>query len=98
MGAAGPAPQALHHDQQALALFRAAGHRRGQALALNAIGWEHALLGHHTQAVDCYQHALTLVRDLGDRYGAADILTDLDADAVRAKLRELDQVPPASSS
>jgi hypothetical protein len=29
------------------------------------------------QATDCYQHALDLVRDLGDRYYEAAILTNL---------------------
>jgi len=42
---------ALQHAQQALALFRAAGHRLGEAKALNAVGWCHTLLGEHEQAV-----------------------------------------------
>ena len=37
--------QALDHSRQAMELYEAAGHRRGQARALNAVGWYQALLG-----------------------------------------------------
>jgi tetratricopeptide (TPR) repeat protein len=42
-------------------------------------GDEHAHhhLGHHPQALTCYQHALDLFRDLGDRYEEAATLTRL---------------------
>jgi tetratricopeptide (TPR) repeat protein len=63
--------QALEHAQQALALFRATGHLRGQAGALNNLGWYHALLGHHTHALTHCQQALSLFQQLGDRHGQA---------------------------
>ena len=46
-GGRASSPEALDHAQQALDLFRAAGHRAGQASALNAVGWYHAQLGDH---------------------------------------------------
>ena len=64
--------EALDHAQQALDLYRAAGHRAGQADALNAVGWYHALLGDHQQALTYCQQALALLQELGDRYGQAD--------------------------
>src|SRR5262249_11420165 len=49
--------QALDHARQALDLFGAAGHQAGQASALNEVGWLHALLGDHRQALTCCQRA-----------------------------------------
>jgi tetratricopeptide (TPR) repeat protein len=49
---------ALPNDEQALALYRLAGDRAGQATALNAIGWHHAHLGEPA-------------KELGDRHGVA---------------------------
>jgi tetratricopeptide (TPR) repeat protein len=63
--------RALDHDQQALTLYQAAGHRRGQATALNGVGWCHVLVGDHTDAVTYCRQALTLLQQLGDRYGGA---------------------------
>ncbi len=42
--------EALGHAQRALRLCRAVGDRVGQAFALNAVGWFHALLGNHPRA------------------------------------------------
>ena len=69
--------QALAHDEQALALYRAAGHRCGQATALNAIGWHRAHLGEVEQARPFCEQALTLHRLNGDRQGAAATLDSL---------------------
>ena len=41
-------------------LYRAAGHRAGQADALNAVGWYHAQLGDHEPALAYCQQALAL--------------------------------------
>src|SRR5262249_33428136 len=49
----------------------------GQAATWDSLGYAHHHLGHHTQALTCYQHALTLYRDLGDRYEEATTLTNL---------------------
>jgi tetratricopeptide (TPR) repeat protein len=47
------------------------GHQAGHADALNAIGWLHAQLGDHRQALTCCQQAITLYEELDDRYGQA---------------------------
>ena len=48
-----------------------AGHHHGHARALNSVGWDHALLGNHTNALTYCQQALTLSEQLGDRDGQA---------------------------
>lgn len=53
--------QALHHSSQAMELYAAAGHRRGQAGALNAVGWYQALLGDFEKALTSCQAALGLL-------------------------------------
>src|SRR5262249_47967435 len=42
-----------------------------QALALNGVGWAHARLGDHQQALTACQQALPLLQELGDRDGQA---------------------------
>ena len=63
--------------QQALTLHQELGDRDGQAATWDSLGYAHHHLGHHTQAITCYQHALDLFRDLGDRYYEAATLTHL---------------------
>ena len=48
-----------------------------QAATWDSLGYAHHHLGHHTQAITCYQHAVTLYRDLGDRHEEATTLTNL---------------------
>jgi DNA-binding SARP family transcriptional activator len=67
-GQLGPA---LDHVQRALVLSRAAGSRRGEALALNGVGWCHTLLDDHAHALVCCGWALTLLQELGERPGQA---------------------------
>jgi tetratricopeptide (TPR) repeat protein len=69
--------QALTSCQQALTLHQELDNRAGLAAAWDSLGYIHHCLGHHTQAFTCYQHALTLCRDSGDRYGEADLLAHL---------------------
>jgi len=52
--------EALEHSRQALELSTAAGDRTGQAIALNAVGWFHAMLGDHRQALSYCGQALKL--------------------------------------
>jgi len=63
--------QALGHARRALTRYRSARHDRGQATALNAVGWYHALLGEHATALRYGQQALVLLQQLGDRDGTA---------------------------
>jgi tetratricopeptide (TPR) repeat protein len=58
---------ALSHAVAAQDLYRAADHRAGQAMILNEIGYSHALLGNHQQALTYCERALAEVRDLGAR-------------------------------
>jgi DNA-binding SARP family transcriptional activator/Tfp pilus assembly protein PilF len=62
---------ALHHTEQALALFQAVGDQDGQTAALNAIGWCCAQLGDYERARACCQEALAMYREGGNRYGEA---------------------------
>jgi tetratricopeptide (TPR) repeat protein len=59
----------LGHAEQALRLFRAAGHRWGEALAINEAGWIHAQLGACQQALAYCGQALALHRELGNQAG-----------------------------
>jgi tetratricopeptide (TPR) repeat protein/transcriptional regulator with XRE-family HTH domain len=57
----------LRHAQHALDQFQAAddaGSRSGVALALNGVGWYHALLGEHEPALTYCQQALALMQEL----------------------------------
>ena len=55
---------ALGHFVRTLDLYRAADHP-GQAMALNDIGYTHALLGNYPQALACCEQALAVIRELG---------------------------------
>jgi tetratricopeptide (TPR) repeat protein len=74
----------------------------GYVIATDSLGYAHQHLGHHTQAIACYQHAINPYRDLGDRYQEATILTRLadtyhtsgDTDAARRTTWR----PPAKGS
>jgi DNA-binding SARP family transcriptional activator/tetratricopeptide (TPR) repeat protein len=57
----------LQHAEQALALFRAAGHDRGCALTLIQISWHYALSGKHSEALVPCRQALAVLQRLGDR-------------------------------
>ncbi|TWP51762.1 tetratricopeptide repeat protein [Lentzea tibetensis] len=67
-----PATAALSHARQALDLYRTTSYQSGQANALGAVGWFHALLGEHQEALSCCRQALTLLQELGERRGQAD--------------------------
>jgi tetratricopeptide (TPR) repeat protein len=69
--------EALRHAERALQLYRAAGHRSGQAYALNCIGWDHTVLGNPERGLASCIQALTLQREIGDRRGQADTLDSL---------------------
>jgi tetratricopeptide (TPR) repeat protein len=62
---------ALSHAHQALEQFRICGHERGQADALNIIGWHHGQLGSYSQALRWCQRSLAVLERLGDPYGEA---------------------------
>ncbi len=68
----GDMEQALHSAQQALRLYQAAGHRIGEAYALNAVGFYHALSGHYEDAVRFCSQALSLATEAGDSRAEAE--------------------------
>jgi DNA-binding SARP family transcriptional activator/tetratricopeptide (TPR) repeat protein len=56
--------EALHAARQALQLYRTTGHRAGEAHALNAVGWQLALLGSYSQALGYCEQSLQLATSL----------------------------------
>ena len=66
-----PPGEALDRARQALDGYRAAGHRAGEANALNAVGWYLTRTGQYEQAVPYCQEAIDLHRELGNRDGEA---------------------------
>jgi tetratricopeptide (TPR) repeat protein len=67
----GALADALEHVRQAHALHTVTGHRLGQAQTLNAMGWSHARLGDHPQALRCCLQALPVLQEWDDREGQA---------------------------
>ena len=57
---------ALDSSTRAYAHFQAVDNRRGQARALNTIGWHHGLLGDFEQARQHCQQALAIFAELGE--------------------------------
>jgi tetratricopeptide (TPR) repeat protein len=53
------------------------GDRRGLANTWDSLGYAHHHLGNHEQATICYQRALDLLGELGDRYCEAQTLNRL---------------------
>jgi CHAT domain-containing protein/tetratricopeptide (TPR) repeat protein len=68
---------ALKNYTEALRLWRAAGDREKEAMALNALGRVHDNLGERDKAFDYFSQTLTLRRELKDRAGEAGSLSSL---------------------
>lgn len=68
---------ALAHSRRALELATAVGERPGQANALIKLGHAQAGLGHPAEAVEAYQQALTIERELGQLSPAMEALAGL---------------------
>jgi len=58
------ADKALDQARHALELYRTAGHRWGEANALNAVGWFQVLLGRPQEAISPCRAALALLEEL----------------------------------
>jgi serine/threonine protein kinase/tetratricopeptide (TPR) repeat protein len=67
----------LRNDQEALAIWRSIGQKRGIASSLNEIARTQVLLGKNKEALDNFQEALQIRRDIGDKRGLGDTLIDL---------------------
>ncbi|MEU1605595.1 tetratricopeptide repeat protein [Micromonospora matsumotoense] len=68
---------ALEDYQQALTMYRQAGHRGNEAATLNNIGRVYASQGDRQQALDHYHQALPIQREVGDRAGEAATLNNI---------------------
>ena len=73
----GQPDQALHHAEQALLGYRSAGHRPGEADALNAVGWCHAQRGNYGETLGHSGQALAIYRELGNRAAEASTLDSI---------------------
>jgi tetratricopeptide (TPR) repeat protein len=67
----GHAEQSLRYAEHALALLQAAGHRAGQARALNSVGWYRAQLGDYELALGRCSQAARLCHESSDLIGEA---------------------------
>ncbi|MER7279832.1 tetratricopeptide repeat protein [Dactylosporangium sp. NPDC000244] len=81
--------EAIVHDELALALFRRAADRHGQAAAHAAAAWHYAQAGRATEAVAHGEAALSLRADLDDPHEVAAALAHLGR--VHAALGERDR-------
>jgi serine/threonine protein kinase/tetratricopeptide (TPR) repeat protein len=69
--------EVLRNEQQAIAIWRRVGQKRGLAFSLNAMAATQASLGKTKEAVANFQEALQIRRDIGDKRGLADTLIDM---------------------
>lgn len=69
--------EVLRSEQEALAIWRKIGQKRGLAYSLNEMARAQASLGNAKEALANFQEALQIRREIGDRRGLADTLIDL---------------------
>lgn len=67
----------LRNEEDALAIWRRVGQRRGIASSLNEIARTQVLLGKNKEALGNFQEALQIRREIGDNRGLGDTLIDL---------------------
>jgi len=67
----GEVRRAIEYYEQALAIFREIGDRRGEGNDLGNLGNAYAALGEVRRAVGYYEQALEIDREVGDRRGEA---------------------------
>ena len=69
--------KAIEFYEQALAIAREIGDRRGQGNALGNLGNAYSDLGEPKKAIKFYEQALAVVREIGDRWGEGTSLGNL---------------------
>ncbi len=67
----------LSNEEQAIAIWRRIGQKRGLALSLKQMATAQASLGKPKDALANFQEALQLQREIGDKRGLGDTLIDL---------------------
>jgi eukaryotic-like serine/threonine-protein kinase len=75
-GMLGKPEEDLRNEQQAVAIWRRVGEKRGLAFSLNEMAAAQASLGKPKDALASYQEALNLRREIGDKGGLGDSLID----------------------
>lgn len=68
--------EGIHSEQEALAVWRQIGQKRGLALSLNEVARDQALLGKNRDAMENFQQAMQVRREIGDKRGLGDTLID----------------------
>ena len=68
--------ESLRNEEQALAIWRRIGQKRGLALSLNEMAIVQASLGKPKDALTNFQEALQIRREIGDKRGLGDTLID----------------------
>ena len=69
--------EVLRNEQQALAIWRNIGQKRGVAFSLNEMARAQTSLGKTKDALSNFQEALQIRREIGDKRGLADTLIDI---------------------
>jgi eukaryotic-like serine/threonine-protein kinase len=69
--------EVLRNEQEAIAIWRHIGQKRGLAFSLNAMAAVQASLGETKDALANFQEALQIRREIGDKRGLGDTLIDL---------------------
>jgi serine/threonine protein kinase/Tfp pilus assembly protein PilF len=69
--------EVLRSEQEALAIWRRIGQKRGMAFSLNEIARAQASLGKSKDAASNFQEALEIRREIGDKRGLGDTLIDM---------------------
>ncbi|HHS97440.1 MAG TPA: tetratricopeptide repeat-containing protein, partial [Chloroflexi bacterium] len=67
----------IEHYEQALAIAREIGDRRGEGIHLGNLGNAWADLGEVRKAIDYYEQALAIAREIGDRRGEGNRLVNM---------------------
>jgi tetratricopeptide (TPR) repeat protein len=67
----------LSYCRQALELFEADADLHGATSAWDSLGYAQHHLDRHAEAIDCYQHGLTLARTMDHDLFVADLLVHL---------------------
>jgi len=69
--------EVLRNEQEAIAIWRHIGQKRGLAFSLNAMAAAQASLGDTKDALSHFQEALQIRREIGDKRGLGDTLIDM---------------------